>query len=79
MEPFLGQIETFGFNFAPRYWEKCEGQILQINDNTALFALLGTKYGGDGRTTFGLPDLRDDNSPLETPCIAIQGVFPSRH
>lgn len=58
MEPFLGQIQAFGFNFAPRGWAKCEGQILQISQNTALFSLLGTMYGGDGRTTFGLPDLR---------------------
>ncbi|MGB0789047.1 MAG: phage tail protein [Marinirhabdus sp.] len=58
MEPFIGQIQAFGFNFAPRGWAKCEGQLLSINENTALFSLLGTIYGGDGRTTFGLPDLR---------------------
>ncbi|MFT6864746.1 MAG: microcystin-dependent protein [Akkermansiaceae bacterium] len=57
-EPFIGQIQTFGFNFAPRGWAKCDGQLLSINSNTALFSLLGTTYGGDGRTTFGLPDLR---------------------
>ncbi len=58
MDPFIGQIQTFGFNFAPRGWAKCEGQLLPISQNTALFSLLGTTYGGDGRTTFGLPDLR---------------------
>ena len=58
MEPFLGQIQAFGFNFNPRGWAKCEGQLLPINQNEALFSLLGTTYGGDGRTTFGLPDLR---------------------
>jgi microcystin-dependent protein len=58
MEPFLGQIQAFGFNFAPRGWAKCDGQLLSISSNTALFSLLGTMYGGDGRTTFGLPDLR---------------------
>ncbi|SNR17116.1 phage tail protein [Tenacibaculum jejuense] len=58
MDPFLGQIQTFGFNFAPRGWSTCEGQLLAIASNTALFSLLGTTYGGDGRTTFGLPDLR---------------------
>ncbi|MDO7172887.1 phage tail protein [Mariniflexile sp. AS56] len=58
MEPILGQIQAFGFNFAPRGWAKCEGQILSISQNTALFSLLGTTYGGDGRTTFALPDLR---------------------
>ncbi|MGB1207370.1 MAG: phage tail protein [Chitinophagales bacterium] len=58
MEPFIGQIQAFGFNFAPRGWAKCDGQLLPISQNTALFSLLGTTYGGDGRTTFALPDLR---------------------
>ncbi|WP_273446724.1 phage tail protein [Neolewinella agarilytica] len=58
MQPFLGQIVAFGGNFAPRGWAKCEGQLLAINQNQALFSILGTTYGGDGRTTFGLPDLR---------------------
>ncbi len=58
IEPFLGQIVLFGGNFAPRGWAKCEGQLLPISSNTALFSLLGTLYGGDGETTFGLPDLR---------------------
>ena len=49
---------TVGFNFAPRGWATCEGQLLPISQNTALFSLLGTTYGGDGRATFGLPDLR---------------------
>lgn len=57
-EPFIGQIQPFGFNFAPRGWALCEGQLLPISQNTALFSLLGTIYGGDGRTTFALPDLR---------------------
>lgn len=58
MEPFIGQIQAFGFNFAPRGWAFCDGQLLAISQNTALFSLLGTTFGGDGRTTFGLPDLR---------------------
>lgn len=58
MEPFLGQIMMFAGNFAPRGWAKCDGQLLPINQYSALFSLLGTTYGGDGRTTFGLPDLR---------------------
>ena len=58
MEPFLGQIQAFGFNFAPRGWAFCDGQLLAISSNTALFSLLGTTFGGDGRTTFALPDLR---------------------
>ncbi len=57
-EPFLGQIQMFGFTFAPRGWANCDGQLLSIAQNSALFSLLGTTYGGDGRTTFGLPDLR---------------------
>lgn len=58
MEPFLAQIIMFGGNFAPRGWAFCNGQLLAIAQNQALFSLLGTTYGGDGRTTFGLPDLR---------------------
>jgi microcystin-dependent protein len=57
-EPFLGEIRMFGFNFAPQGWAFCNGQLLAISQNTALFALLGTFYGGDGRTTFALPDLQ---------------------
>ncbi len=58
MEPYIGQIQPFGFNFAPRGWEKCDGQLLSIAANTALFSLIGTLYGGDGINTFALPDLR---------------------
>ncbi len=58
MDQFLGQIQLFGFNFAPRGWAFCRGQLLPINQNQALFSLLGTMYGGDGRTTFALPDLQ---------------------
>lgn len=57
-EPFLGEIRMVGFNFAPRGWAFCDGQLLSIAQNTALFSLLGTFYGGDGRTNFGLPELR---------------------
>ena len=57
-EPFIGEIRMFAGNFAPRSWAFCNGQLLQVNQNDALFSLLGTIYGGDGRTTFGLPDLR---------------------
>jgi len=56
--PFLGQIEIFSFNFAPKGWAQCNGQFLPINQNQALFSLLGTMYGGNGQTTFALPDLR---------------------
>lgn len=57
-EPFIGQILMFGGNFAPRGWAFCDGQLLLIAQNSALFSILGTTYGGDGRSTFGLPDLR---------------------
>src|SRR3546814_20093664 len=55
-EPFIGEIQLFGFNFAPRGWAYCNGALMAISQNTALFSLLGTQYGGDGKTTFGLPD-----------------------
>lgn len=58
MDPFVGEIRCFGFGYAPSGWAQCLGQVLPIASNTALFALLGTTYGGDGRTTFGLPDLQ---------------------
>jgi microcystin-dependent protein len=57
-DPFIGEIRIFPFNFAPTGWAKCNGQILPISQNTALFALLGTFYGGNGQSTFGLPDLQ---------------------
>lgn len=56
--PYLGEIQIFPFDFAPRGWAQCNGQLLPINQNGALFSLLGTMYGGDGRTTFALPDMR---------------------
>ena len=56
--PFLGEVDLFAFNFAPIHWALCNGQLMAINTNTALFSLLGTTFGGNGTTTFGLPDLR---------------------
>jgi microcystin-dependent protein len=56
--PFLGEIRMFGFNFAPTGWALCDGQLVSISQNTALFNLLGTIYGGDGKTTFALPNLQ---------------------
>ena len=77
-DPFIGQIALLAFNFAPRGWMTCEGQMLPTSQNTALFSVIGNFYGGDGQTTFALPNLR-----LFTPkglqyCIALQGVYP-RH
>lgn len=80
--PFLGEIETFPFNFCPTGWSTVNGQILSINQNQALFALLGTTYGGDGQTTFALPTVKPIFSATGTPlqqCIALQGIFPSRN
>ena len=57
-QPFIGQIVLFAGNFAPRGWALCNGQLLPISQNTALFSILGTTYGGNGQTTFALPDLR---------------------
>ena len=57
-EPFLSEIRIFSFNFAPKGWALCNGQLLPINQNQALFSLLGTTYGGDGRVNFGLPNLQ---------------------
>ena len=81
-DPFLGEIETFAFNFCPKGWASLNGQLLPINTNTALFALLGTTYGGDGKTTFALPTAKPiftaTGASLQQ-CIALQGIFPSRN
>jgi len=63
-DPFLGEIRIFGFNFAPTGWALCNGQLLPISQNTALFSLLGTTYGGNGTTTFALPNLQN-GAPLQ--------------
>jgi microcystin-dependent protein len=62
-EPFLGEIRIFAFTFAPTGWAPCDGQLLPISRNTALFSLLGTTYGGDGKSTFALPNF-DGNAPV---------------
>lgn len=63
-EPFIAEIRMFGFNFAPMGWAFCNGQILPIQQNSALYAVIGITYGGDGRTTFGLPNLQG-SAPLD--------------
>lgn len=73
-EPFIGQIQIFGFNFAPRGWAFCNGATLAIQQNTALFALLGTQYGGNGTTTFQLP-----NFVNRTGCTQGQGPGLTPH
>jgi len=62
-DPFVAEIRIFGFNFAPTGWAQCNGQLLPISQNTALFSLLGTFYGGDGKSTFALPDMQG-NAPM---------------
>ena len=62
-DPFVAEIRIFGFNFAPKGWAFCNGQTMPIQQNTALFSLLGTTYGGDGKTTFALPNL-EGNAPM---------------
>ncbi len=70
--PFLGEIKIMAFNFAPRGWALCNGQLLQISQNAALFSLLGTTYGGDGSTTFALPNLQG-RVPLHAGAGLVQG------
>ena len=77
--PYLSQIMLFSFNFPPKGWAMCNGQILPINQNQALFSLLGTTYGGNGVTTFASPDLRAAAPNGLTYSICYQGIFPSRN
>jgi microcystin-dependent protein len=70
--PFMGEIRWVAFNFAPQGWVKCEGQLLSIGQNTALFALLGTTYGGNGTSNFALPDLRG-RAPIHVGNSHVQG------
>lgn len=79
-DAFIGSIVLVGFNFAPPNWALCQGQLLPINQYQALFSLLGTTYGGDGRTTFALPKL-DAGSLQEglNYIICLNGVYPSRN
>ncbi len=81
MDNFLGQIAIFPYGWAPVDWTLCEGQILRINDYQALFSLIGTKFGGDGQSTFALPNLKVEAEALGgnlTYAIALAGIFPSR-
>lgn len=78
-DPYLGEIQLFPYSFAPKGWIKAEGQELSISQNSALFTLLGTKFGGDGKTTFTLPDLRGASPmPEVSYYISISGWFPPR-
>ena len=79
MEPLLGQIVLLPYQFTPKGWLLCDGQLLQIMQYQALFSLLGTTFGGDGKSTFAVPNLKS-NAPAANLqyCIAIEGVYPSR-
>ena len=77
MQPFLGEIRLFPYGFEPRGWALCNGKQLSTNEYSALFALLGKRFGGDGRTTFALPRLQ---GPANNTAyyIALEGVYPSQ-
>jgi microcystin-dependent protein len=80
--PFIGQLMTVPFNFCPQGWAAPNGQLLPISQNTALFSLLGTTYGGDGQTTFALPTVKPIFTATGAPllqCMSLFGVFPSRN
>jgi microcystin-dependent protein len=78
-EPYIGEVVLFAGNYAPRGWAFAQGQLLQIADHQALYSVLGTAYGGDGRTTFALPDTRGDEPACMHYIIALQGIFPPRN
>ena len=78
-DPFVAEIRIFGFNFAPKGWAFCNGQVLPISQNTALFSLLGTTYGGDGKSTFALPNLqgRFAMAPGQGPGLSLRDLGES--
>ena len=76
MDPILGSIIIFAGNFAPRGWAFCNGALLPISENQAVFSILGTTYGGDGKTTFGLPKFKAPKGSVYL--IAMNGIYPSR-
>ena len=78
MEPLLGEIRMFGGNFAPKGWALCDGRLLSITQNSALFTVIGTMFGGDGVTNFALPDLQGKVAEGVTFVIALVGVYPQR-
>ncbi|MFP5501791.1 MAG: phage tail protein [Candidatus Sericytochromatia bacterium] len=88
MEGYIGDVLLWAPSFVPRNWMACEGQLLPINQHQALFSLLGTQYGGNGQTTFALPDMRDPGNPGYHKgfgpgqpvkyIICIMGIYPSR-
>ncbi|PTL84659.1 phage tail protein [Vitiosangium sp. GDMCC 1.1324] len=81
-DPLIGEIRMFAGGFEPRGWALCDGRLMSISRHSALFSVLGTTYGGDGMTTFALPDLRErvphPSGPGPSFIIALQGDFPTR-
>jgi microcystin-dependent protein len=79
MDNYLGQIELFPYTFAPMGWVLCNGAIINIMQNTALYSLIGIQFGGDGRTTFGLPNMTNMSpTPGMEYYIAVTGIYPNR-
>ncbi|MGC6173822.1 phage tail protein [Lacrimispora sp. 38-1] len=82
MDPYIGQIQLFPYNFEPRGWVLCDGRTMQIMQNQALYSLIGVTFGGNGTTEFKIPDLRDANPLAVTNqmkyYIAIEGLYPMR-
>lgn len=93
MDPYVGEVRSFAFGVVPSGWLPCDGRLLPIKGNVALYSILGTQYGGDGQTSFALPDLRGTAAAGSQPgaagggsvgylvtsfCIAVTGVFPTR-
>ncbi|WP_218511353.1 phage tail protein [Variovorax sp. dw_308] len=79
MDPILASIQLFAFNFAPLNWMVCDGSLVPISQHAAVFSLVGTTYGGDGMTNFGLPNLKGKEPvPGSVFCICMQGIFPQR-
>jgi microcystin-dependent protein len=81
-DPFVGEIRMFAFGYVPKDWAACAGQVLPIEQNTELFSLIGDTYGGDGQSTFALPDLRGHVTTATGAalnlCIAMVGIWPPR-
>lgn len=85
LEPFIGMIKLFPYQFIPMDWMECDGSTLNIQQNQALYSLIGAQFGGDGRNTFKLPDLRNalpypgaQGQKAYVYCMAISGIYPSR-
>ena len=76
MDPIIGEVKYFAGNFAPKGWEFCQGQLMQIAQNMTLYSIIGDRFGGDGRVSMALPKIEDLNGCKAI--IAVEGVYPSR-